>query len=397
MKIGIPRALTFYRYYPFLKSFLEECGLEVLSSPPTDPRILEKGVEGSVDDVCVALKVFLGHIRFLEKEADALLIPRPVSVERRTYDTFTCPKIIAAPDVARFFSHRPPLLLEWVLDVRKAPWWWGCLLLALRLGITPGRARKAYRAACRAQHAFESLLYRGWLPDEALDMWENMEYDFSNGRPLACRRESLGYAAGGATVGLVGHPYLLADRLVNKDLVRWLEGAGAVVVPCTMLSPAELEREHGRLPDISWSYERELLAAASFFARRSKVHGVIYVTSFGCGPDSMAMEVAKREIMSPSGKPFLEMVLDEHTADSAVRTRAEAFVDMLQWRVAREVSGPRRGEGATGGSEPLPRRAPRFHQAPGRHRGIVKDPRAVGIGGWEEGSRGRHDAPPLER
>jgi predicted nucleotide-binding protein (sugar kinase/HSP70/actin superfamily) len=45
------------------------------------------------------------------------------------------------------------------------------------------------------------------------------------------------------------------------------------------------------------------------------------------------MEMARREIISRFGKPFLEVVLDEHSADVAVRTRAEAFVDMLDRRM----------------------------------------------------------------
>jgi predicted nucleotide-binding protein (sugar kinase/HSP70/actin superfamily) len=431
MRIGIPRALMSYRYYPFLKTFLEGCGHEVLSSPPTDLGILQEGVEGCVDDVCVAVKVFIGHVRFLEGKAEALLVPRPVSVEKRGYDTFTCPKLIAAPDMARFFPRRPPLLLEWVLDVRRAPWWWGCLRLAARLRVSPVRAWRAYLAARREHSAFGSLLLQGLLPDEALSVWENMvinrlpmgiegigsessgggqerhgrsggagaterlpafaaEADwkglwvaslegtekYSEEEPRIpspwgkrFRVEGLcgqagtwspgrGEAGRGkvrrerVTVGVVGHPYLLADRLANKNLIRWLEEAGALVVPCTALSPRELEEEVAHLPLMSWSYERELLAATSCFARRKEVDGVAYITSFGCGPDSMAMEVARREVVAPSGKPFLEVVLDEHSADSGVRTRAEAFVDMLNRRKGAGAGGttPRRGPSEGRGS-----------------------------------------------
>ncbi|MDI7252945.1 MAG: acyl-CoA dehydratase activase-related protein, partial [Actinomycetota bacterium] len=196
MRIGIPRALMFYRYYPFLKIFLEGCGHEVVSSPPTDLRILEGGVESCVDDVCVAVKVFYGHVRYLEGVADALLVPRPVSVEKGPHDTFTCPKLIAAPDMARFYRKRPPVLLEWVLDARKVPWWWGCLRLAARLRVPPGKARKAYRAACRAQRRFESLLSRGWLPDEAVEIWEDLVYERREAKVPPVRRMGRGIDAG---------------------------------------------------------------------------------------------------------------------------------------------------------------------------------------------------------
>ncbi len=351
MRIGIPRALMFYRYYPFLRTFLEGCGHVVESSPPTDLQILEYGTGCCVDDVCVAVKVFLGHVRFLEGRVDALLIPRPVTVERRGYDTFTCPKLIAAPDMIRFFPHRPPLLLEWVLDLKRAPWWWGCLRLAARLRVPPTRARVAYLAARREQAFYESLLGRGYLPQDALRMSERKERGVA---PELVRSDVLpGPGNGGAgkdvvTVAVIGHPYLLSDSLVNKNLFRWLREAGASILPCSMLKAKDLEAEMRRLPDLSWSYERELLAASSFFSRLPNVDGLLYLTSFGCGPDSMVVEMVRREVVSAGGKAFLEVVLDEHSAESGVRTRAEAFVDLLRWRKARR----RENTGRT----PLPER-----------------------------------------
>lgn len=341
MRIGIPRALMFYRYYPFLRAFLEGCGHVVVASPPTDLQILENGTGCCVDDVCVAVKVFFGHVRFLEDRAEALLVPRPVTVERRGYDTFTCPKLTAAPDMIRFFPHRPPLLLEWVLDLGRAPWWWGCLRLAARLRVPPALARVAYLAARREQTFYESLLGRGYLPQDALRLVER------EGRCVAPRTAradvlpapgGVGSGEAGVTVAVIGHPYLLADRLVNKNLFRWLEEAGATVLPCTLLGFKDLEAEMRRLPVLSWSYERELLAASSFFSRRPDVDGLLYLTSFGCGPDSMVVEMVRREVVPAGGKAFMEVVLDEHSAESGVRTRAEAFVDLLRWRKSRRRS-----------------------------------------------------------
>lgn len=360
----------FYRYYPFLKTFVAGCGHEVVASPPTDLSILERGTECCVDDICVAVKALFGHVDYLKDEVDALLVPRLVSVEKRRYDTFTCPKLIAAPDMVRFFPHRPPLLLEWVLDVKRVPWWWGCMKLAGHLGATPCRSLEAYRKARQEQARYEALLRRGLLPHEALEEWEN-----EPGRPVQKTRSARSRAAGAdvatkhapaayirngnggkngdglptrsgqgvaqgeITVAVLGHPYLLGDGLLNKNLFRWLWESGAKVLPNTVFSDEDLEREARLLPDISWSYERELLAAASLFSRRSEVDGIVYLTSFGCGPDSLVMEMFRRETLPRDGKPFMEVVLDEHSAESGVRTRAEAFVDMLRHREARRAGG----------------------------------------------------------
>lgn len=322
MRIGIPRALMFYRYYPFLKTFLEHCGLSVLPSPPTNLEILGEGTDICVDDVCVAVKVLFGHVSQLAGEVDAILIPRLVSVEKRVYDTFTCPKLIAAPDMIRYsFPHLPPPL-EFIVDISKAPWWWSCVRLARKLDVPLRKWAGAYASATREQLRYEDLLHSGLLPAEALGYIQE-----GNGT----KRPSY-ITEGDVTVAIVGHPYLLGDHIVNKRLIHWLEMSGARVLGSTMLSEEDLEREEASLPPLSWSYERELVAASSFFMKREDVDGLIYLTSFGCGPDSLITEIVRRELKPAGGQVLMEMVLDEHSAESGVRTRAEAFVDMLRHR-----------------------------------------------------------------
>ena len=52
----------------------------------------------------------------------------------------------------------------------------------------------------------------------------------------------------------------------------------------------------------------------------------VYITNFGCGPDSFITQYFEREL----NKPFLKIEVDEHTAGAGVITRCEAFVDSLK-------------------------------------------------------------------
>ncbi len=142
-------------------------------------------------------------------------------------------------------------------------------------------------------------------------------------------------------MAVVGHPYLLGDPVVNKRLVHWLDAAGARVLGGTLLAEEELEAEASLLPPLSWSYEKGLLAAASLFLKRREVDGVIYLTSFGCGPDSLVKEIVRRGLKPSGRQSLLELVLDEHSAESGVRTRAEALVDLPRCR-KRGGAGARR-------------------------------------------------------
>ncbi len=44
-RVGIPRALFFYQYYPLWKTFLEELGAEIIVSGKTTKKILDDGVK----------------------------------------------------------------------------------------------------------------------------------------------------------------------------------------------------------------------------------------------------------------------------------------------------------------------------------------------------------------
>jgi predicted nucleotide-binding protein (sugar kinase/HSP70/actin superfamily) len=53
----------------------------------------------------------------------------------------------------------------------------------------------------------------------------------------------------------------------------------------------------------------------------------VYLTNFGCGPDSFISHFFSKEM---EGKPYLQLEIDEHSADAGVVTRCEAFMDSLK-------------------------------------------------------------------
>jgi predicted nucleotide-binding protein (sugar kinase/HSP70/actin superfamily) len=53
----------------------------------------------------------------------------------------------------------------------------------------------------------------------------------------------------------------------------------------------------------------------------------VYISSFGCGPDSFITHFFRKAM---SDKPYLQLELDEHSADAGLITRIEAFMDSLR-------------------------------------------------------------------
>ena len=53
LKVGIPRGLWFYDYYPLWKTFYECLDAEVIISKPTNKKILDQGIKNTVDEACL--------------------------------------------------------------------------------------------------------------------------------------------------------------------------------------------------------------------------------------------------------------------------------------------------------------------------------------------------------
>ena len=77
-----------------------------------------------------------------------------------------------------------------------------------------------------------------------------------------------------------------------------------------------------------WANEREMTGAAGFYMKDAKIDGIISLTAFGCGPDSLMVERIIRNAKRYN-KPILNLTIDEQTGEAGFITRLEAFVDML--------------------------------------------------------------------
>jgi Uncharacterized protein conserved in bacteria len=83
MKVGIPKGLLYYKYYPFIQTFLEELGAEIIVSQDTNKKILNEGVKYAVDEACLPIKVFHGHVASIKDECDVIVIPRIMTIRER--------------------------------------------------------------------------------------------------------------------------------------------------------------------------------------------------------------------------------------------------------------------------------------------------------------------------
>ncbi|MDD4665848.1 MAG: acyl-CoA dehydratase activase-related protein [Clostridia bacterium] len=300
-RIGLPRALFYHTYFPLWSTFFESLGVEVIVSPQTNKAILDQGVRSVVDETCLPVKVFFGHVAALgESETDFLFVPRLISVERKAY---ICPKFMGLPDMlsASKIKHSPLIkpVINKVRSVNGNNFLWDC---ASPFTGKWSKIKKAWQEAKQEQERYEQKLIR-------------KHQDISD-----------------LNILVLGHDYNLYDHYVNMDLLKKLQDLGCSVITPAQISKEERDAQLKNFPkSIFWTYGRNLLGAVYSFMQKPGKKGVIILSSFGCGIDSFIDNLIMRRLTEYK-IPYLNIILDEHTGEGGLITRIEAFVDIIYWR-----------------------------------------------------------------
>ncbi|MBA7642241.1 hypothetical protein ES703_49930 [subsurface metagenome] len=324
-KVGIPRALHFYRYFPFWKKLLEELNVEIVLSPPTNKKIVEEGVTHGFGELCIPVKIYYGHVlRLLRDHPDLyyIFVPRYVAEVKEAY---FCPKFLSLPDVIKILPEVPKIL-NFEVNVKEFPIATSVIELGKELGRTQNQALNAYREAQKYFNEYHQFLRDGAPVNHALRLVEG-------NRPFTLPKKK---HTGDIKFLLLGHAYNIFDTFINLDFQKKLRDQGVEVLTIENLpeslfkEPVIINPKGGGLRNY-WKHEEEILAAIRYFLKegRNEIDGVVFLISFACGPDSLISELIKHD-MKIVKLPFLEIIMDEHSGSAGLLTRIESFVEMVR-------------------------------------------------------------------
>ncbi len=306
-KVGVPRTMSFYDYFPFWRAFLEALGCEVVLSEPTNRQIAQVGQEWSVAEPCFPVKVAHGHLAdLMGRGVELILLPNIVDAEAPAWTAAShlCPWNQTLPFVLRSIAAAEPWrdrLLIPTVAFRRGPEAVTAALAPLtrQIGASRQACRCAVEEAYAAQQAFNAQLVTAG--EQALS--------------------ALG-SHGARGIILLGRSYNIYDRAINLDLPGKLrDHYGINVIPLDFL-PLEREDISDLNDNMYWNSGRRILAAARI-AGGDQGLDLIYVTNFKCGPDSYI----KHFVGAAVGRPFLTLQFDGHGNDAGMMTRVEAYLE----------------------------------------------------------------------
>ncbi len=311
-EIGLPQGLFNFERLPFFTTLFQELGFRPVLSEPTNKQLVNAGCEAIAAETCFPVKVFHGHVLdLLRKGIKRLFIPYIVDLPSdhpRLGFGKVCPYVQSVPSTVQASFDLKAMGVEVlspvfhfgrnrrVLEAEKKK-------TAEMLGVPFGEFKRAWEAAEKAQRDFEA-----WLKRRGQEILAQI-------RP------------GEPAIVIVGRPYNACDPGANLAIHNKIRSLGVVGIPVDML-PLNQVDDISAIEDMYWRYGQRFLLAAHIIRDHPDLYA-LFLTNFSCGPDSFILHFFGELL---GGKPYLELEIDEHSADAGVVTRIEAFLDSVRGR-----------------------------------------------------------------
>ena len=296
MKIGLPKALLYHYYSHLWKAFFDELKVNYIESNDTTIKTLILGKEKSIDESCLALKIYLGHIAELKDKCDCILVPRIYSLVKTEQ---VCTNFNCLYDLVR--NTFPDIkILNYNIDLKHHQSEKNAFLkIGKELGFSIIESASAYSKAKKVENNY----------------YKNEE-----------KKAKEALKSNKTKILLLGHPYILKDNLIGKNIINYLEKNNISLIYSYQMPKDLIEFNCNKISQkIHFTMNKKEIAAFNYF--KDKVDGTIILTAFPCGPDSLANEMIIRK---KKQNPILLLTFEDLTNNTAVITRLESFLDMLK-------------------------------------------------------------------
>ena len=298
--VGIPKALLYHNYHVLWEHFFSELGVDLVYSKATDKEILECGKKYSIDEACLSLKIYLGHIDYLIDKVDYVLVPRIVSLKK--HDKL-CTNFYALYDIVNNLFNTK--IINYNIDAdahiseRKA-----FIKMGKDLGFTSSSSAHAYMKSKRI--AKRNAKHRFIKQSHLLESTK-------------------------LKILLAGHPYNLRDKFIGGTVINILEKMNVEIIYSDIYDDRESHDKYKSItPHLYWTYNQDIINSILYY--QDKIDGIIMLTSFPCGPDSLANEMCLRNVE----KPIINLIIDELSSEVGLETRVESFIDIIKARLKNE-------------------------------------------------------------
>lgn len=298
LKIGIPRAFLYYRNYILWKTFFEGIGFHIVLSSPTNNEIVESGKYLSVDENCLPFKIYLGHVKDLINKCDYVLVPRICNYGK---EKRVCIRFNGIYDVVCNIFNKDKVIDYNIDNIKFRYEFFEFVKMGLRFNKNIFKIIYYYLLGKKKEKKYNETLI-------------NSQINVLKSNKLK--------------ILIVSHPYIVYDDFLGGIIIDFLkkEDVG-ILYSDRMVRKESIYYSKDLSNTLYFLYSKENIG--SIVNYKSAIDGVIILSSFPCGPDSLVNELVIRKV---DDIPIINLILDESTSTSGLYTRLESFIDIVRAR-----------------------------------------------------------------
>ena len=292
MKIGIPKALYYYYIEDYIR-FLKKLGIEIIMFD-TDKEIVKLGSNVANDEMCLSIKIFLGHVCKLAPICDYILIPNLNNYGLRDQ---MCPNFTSLYNLVKnlFDVNILTFDINYLKNKKELAAFYE---IGQELGFTKKHIKKIYKQTI--------IEYKSILKTRILN---NMDKLNSKNKKIL----------------LISHSYNVYDKYIGTPIIKYLENLNCEIIYSDCFDKTSTNGLSKYLSrDLYFKTAKENIG--SIVLCKEKIDGILFLTTFPCGIDSLVTELVLRKI----DKPYLNLVIDDLDSMSGIETRLESFVDIIE-------------------------------------------------------------------
>ena len=313
MFLGIPKGLFYYDYYSFIKKLFDGTGVKIIDNVENTDMVLSLGCDAVVDEACMPIKLVAGQIRVLLEKCDAVFIPK---LMKDINGMWYCPKQMGVEELVNYDLAKDKIIFtDPIYMNNKKAAYKSFSKVGKILGIDNFTFKNnfvtAYNELKLISHGISKM---------------HVESDWEFTPKLPKKGEII--LPNTSKVFLAGHCYNVFDSFANNNIIKKLDDLCIGVITEKVVSYPEKRHAVDELKLMKTPFwESVIRVLGSAICLKEDVDGIIYVSSFSCGPDSLIIELIKKYVYDV---PLMVIKLDEHKGTAGFETRLEAFSDLLE-------------------------------------------------------------------
>lgn len=296
IKVGIPRALLYYRYGVLWKNYLESLGVNVILSPETNHEIVDLGVNNTIDECCLSYKIYIGHALYLSEKCDYLLISRVCDYGKKDK---SCTRLNGIYDNLRCLLPESMLLDIDIEHTKHKYQFMSLLKIGLKFTKNPIKIISSYIYALKKQKTY----------DITKEQETKNKLSKSNKKIL-----------------IMSHFYNVKDKYISGYIIDYLEKNNITPIFSNYLNKKTATKFSEYFSNtLYWKYSKEMIGVLYYYYHQ--VDGLIFISTYPCGVDSLVNNLAIRKNKQ---LPILNLLIDENITDLSLETKLESFIDILR-------------------------------------------------------------------